>query len=215
MKLIVVSPEVFLKDESSVLNRLFEEGLEILHVRKPGSKKADVEKLLQKIDPEYHSRIVLHDHFSLTDQYNLKGVHLNRRNPVFIGRPGLSRSRSCHSFSELEQCEGWDYLFLSPIFDSISKTGYVSGFSAEELRDASNKQIIHSKIIALGGIAGSNIAGLKTYGFGGAAVLGALWNDFQKDGDLEKMIETYNELNIKMNEMTLSIITKNAGNVKP
>jgi thiamine-phosphate pyrophosphorylase len=65
---------------------------------------------------------------------------------------------------------------LSPVFDSISKAGYNSGFTYATLKEASKKGIIEGNVIALGGISTSNIASIVDMGFGGVAVLGAVWN---------------------------------------
>lgn len=45
-----------------------------------------------------------------------------------------------------------DYLFLSPIFDSISKRGYLSQFSFESLQNAAKEGLIDGKVFALGGV---------------------------------------------------------------
>lgn len=102
---------------------------------------------------------------------------MNKRNPVCPSIHTGSVSRSCHSIEELDHIEDIDYCFLSPIFDSISKKGYLSAFSKEELADASRKGIINSKVYALGGITPEHIPLLQEFGFGGVAVLGYLWED--------------------------------------
>ena len=70
----------------------------------------------------------------------------------------------------------YDYLFLSPIFDSISKNGYRSGFSDEALQEASDMGIIDEKVIALGGVTLDKIAYLKKMKFGGVAMVGGIYN---------------------------------------
>ena len=69
----------------------------------------------------------------------------------------------------------YDYLLLSPIFDSISKQGYRSGFSDEELRRASDEGIIDHKVIALGGVTPDRIGYLESLNFGGVAMMGAIY----------------------------------------
>ena len=82
-----------------------------------------------------YSRISLHDHHELAARFGVGGVHLNSRNPSVPDGFGGMVSRSCHSIAELSQYSSvCDYMFLSPIFDSISKSGYVSRFSLEEIR---------------------------------------------------------------------------------
>ena len=114
----------FIENEANYINQLFEAGLDLLHLRKPDSCIADCERLLQEINPHWYPRIVVHDHFSLCWKYHLHGIHLNRRNhQVPDGFQG-SLSRSCHSFEEVTEAQKeavFSYVFLSPIFDSISK----------------------------------------------------------------------------------------------
>jgi len=87
-----------------------------------------------------------------------------------------SISRSCHSLAEVaEWKERCSYVSLSPIFDSISKQGYKSAFSREELLQARHDGIIDDKVFALGGITFSRIEEVKALGFGGAMILGDAW----------------------------------------
>lgn len=196
MKLIVITPEAFFKGEAPILNRLFEQGMETLHLRKPSAKIEELETLLLSIDKHCHNRIVLHDHFTLMKRYALKGVHLNRRNPV---RPSFiqgSLSCSCHALGELEATASpYDYTFLSPIFDSISKQGYSQAFSEEQLWEAKLNNVIHNRVIALGGINEQNLSVARTYGFGGVAVLGALWGNQQNICDNQVILERFTRLN--------------------
>ena len=72
---------------------------------------------------------------------------------------------------------------MSPIYDSISKVNYYSTYTAEELREAQKSKVIDSKVIALGGINADNLLEIKDFGFGGAAILGDLWNRFDACSD--------------------------------
>ena len=46
MRLIAISWPSFFKEEASIINALFEQGLSVLHIRKPEASEADVEKLV-------------------------------------------------------------------------------------------------------------------------------------------------------------------------
>ena len=72
---------------------------------------------------------------------------------------------------------------MSPIYDSISKDNYHSAFTAEELRQAQKSKIVDGKVMALGGIDADNILEVKDFGFGGAALLGDVWNKFDACSD--------------------------------
>jgi thiamine monophosphate synthase len=181
MKLIVISKEKVFAGEPLWINALMGEYDFTFHLRKPGLTESETEEIILQINSNFHNRIVLHDHFTLAAKYRLKGVHLNSRNPEanFRGEYWCrcSISRSCHSLEEVaankDRC---NYVTLSPVFDSISKGGYKAGFPEEILISAADKGIIDNKVVALGGISSSNIQSVKKLGFGGVAVLGAVWN---------------------------------------
>ena len=126
MKRVVITLPHFIEDEATYINQLFESGIDLLHFRKPESSQADCEKLLKTISEKWYSRIVIHDHFELCMKYHLHGIHLNRRNHQIPANFTGSISRSCHSLYEVREALAlhYDYVFLSPIYDSISKQGY-------------------------------------------------------------------------------------------
>ncbi len=191
MLIIITAPEFF-HDEPELINLLFDNGLQRLHLRKPDSSVEQYERLLNTINPYFLSKIVLHDHLNIAAKYGVYGVHLNRRYSVapddFFG----SVSKSLHSEEELiAERNNYDYVTLSPIFDSVSKRGYHSSFSHEQLLAMRENDLIDSRVIALGGITPQNIKSLSQYGFGGAMVLGTLWNE--KD-NRKKFLEMFREL---------------------
>lgn len=193
--LIVITAEDFFDGEAQAINLLFGEGLQCLHLRKPRSLKCAIQRLLDSIDYRYHTKIVLHDCFSLTEIYTLKGVHHNTRNTVFGRQSNLSVSRSCHSIDEIKLYSNeYDYLFLSPVFNSISKQGYIQAFTEHKLCYAHADGVINQKVIALGGIAPGNIATALQYGFGGVAVLGFLWGNFATDGNRQALTVRFKQL---------------------
>lgn len=178
MEIIVITRPDFFDGETHLVNRLLGCGMQRLHLRKPGASEARLEEWLQAVDRQYYGRIVLHDCHPLATRLGLGGVHLNSRNPEApAGLPeGMTVSRSCHSFGELEQFrDSCNYLFLSPIYDSISKEGYGAAFSRIDLKKAAGRGIIDRKVFALGGVSAERVPEIRSLGFGGAAVLGALW----------------------------------------
>lgn len=195
MKLIIITTPYFFEGEGQILSALFQEGMERLHLRKPQSCIHDLGMLLESIPAEYHTKIVLHDHFELTARYDMAGVHLNSRNNVVPEGFEGSISRSCHSLKEVQDNRHLDYVFLSPIFQSISKEGYGSGFAMDELREASANGIINEKVIALGGIDIPTLPLIAPLHFGGAAILGALWGDAPSIKETNSIIKQYKKLN--------------------
>lgn len=193
MQFAVVTLPALFDGEAEVLSRLFAAGLPLLHLRKPGSAAEDVARLLSAIPAEYHPRITLHDCHHLASTSGVGGLHVNSRNPSvppwFAGR----RSRSCHSLPEVAGCKGaFDYVFLSPIYDSVSKEGYLSRFTPATLAEAASGDIIDGKVYALGGVDAGRIPQLASLGFGGAAVLGGFWARY-RDGGLPLLLDYLGE----------------------
>ena len=197
MKLIVGTAPTFFVEEDKIITTLFEEGLDILHLRKPETPAMYSERLLTLIPEKYHKRIITHEHFYLQEEFKLMGIHLNARNPKEPHDYSGHISCTCHSLEEVRNKKHfYDYLFLSPIYDCITKTGVTSGFTAEELRQAGKSKIIDNKVMALGGITSDNILEAKDYGFGGAVVMGDLWNKFnaRTDRDYLEIIRHFKKL---------------------
>lgn len=197
MKLIVVTAPTFFVEEDQIITALFEEGLDILHLRKPETPAMYSERLLTLIPSIYHKRIVTHEHFYLQEEFQLMGIHLNARNPNEPHDYSGNVSCTCHSLNELQSKKHfYDYVFLSPVYDCITKQGFSAGFTAEELRKAGKERLIDSKVMALGGITPDNILEIKDYGFGGAVVMGDIWNKFNActDHDYLEVIRHFKRL---------------------
>jgi thiamine-phosphate pyrophosphorylase len=183
MDLVIISREDFFKDETALVNELFERGLMRFHLRKPHASAIEIKSFLNKIAPQYKSAIALHSHHYLSDELGIFRLHLptKYRNYLsdvdienFIER-GYKLSTSCHTIEEINDLKNaYDYSFLSPVFDSISKAGY-RGFSTPDFKLSSGNY--NAKIYALGGINPENIARIKDMNFDGAAVLGTIWKD--------------------------------------
>jgi len=186
MKIIAITPPHVIENEVVVIRRLFEKGVDIVHLRKHQSEfdKVDVivylHEILSALTFEEHSRMVIHDYPQLYYDYSLKGIHINKNVTRLPEDYSGFKTRSCHSFEEIRKYKNeYDYLFLSPIFDSISKPDYKSPFTHEVLQKASLEGIIDKKVIALGGVTFDKIPYLKSLNFGGVAMLGGIY-DFVK-----------------------------------
>lgn len=176
MKWIIITSPEFLSGEATFISKLFSQGLDLLHLRKPEASLEAYKRLLLQIPKHWYSRIVLHEHFALAEKFGLHGIHLNRRCSQVPDSFRGSISCSCHTLEEVKkQKASKDYVFLSPIFDSISKVGYHAAFSPTLLKQAAIENVIDEKVIALGGITANNISLVKEWHFGGVALLGDIW----------------------------------------
>lgn len=184
-RLVLLTAPTALPDEPRLLTELLMRGLPRLHLRKPGWSAAQMEALIQALPPQFHGRLVLHAYPHLVRHYRLGGLHLTAgqraaatRRPRLL--PGQTLSTSFHSLAEVAgHRRRYDYVFLSPIFDSISKEGYASNFDLAVvqvfLQKLAARPGYRPRVLALGGIAGQNLALTRQAGFAGAAVLGAVW----------------------------------------
>jgi thiamine-phosphate pyrophosphorylase len=180
---LITSPEDF-ADEHTLIESLFGLGLFRLHVRKPHHASGALERWLLALNAEVRSCVVLHGHPEMAREFNLCGYHMNVKwfteNPARFADSGLSCSASAHSMAEVDSLpEEISYVFLSPVFDSISKVDYHSAFDLGKVatwlasrRESGRKM----PVFALGGVDADTISLVKGAGFDGAAVLGGVWN---------------------------------------
>lgn len=197
MKLIIMTKSTFFVEEDKILTTLFEEGMENLHLYKPGSEPIYSERLLSLLPDEYYKRITVHDHFYLRDEYKLRGIHLNNANaPLPNGYRG-DVSRTCHSIDELYQAKRQSrYVFLKTIFDSQSNPEDKQTFTLEQLKEGARRGLIDKKVYAMGGINLDNIRLCRDLGFGGVVICGDLWNRFNihHEADYKDLIAHFQKL---------------------
>jgi thiamine-phosphate pyrophosphorylase len=197
MKLIVISHPEALINETQHVQRLFNAGLETFHLRKPGSSQEEFEKTLRQIPPMYYRRTVIHNHYRLMVKYNLKGIHLTEAfikntEPAELNevvstahKRKLTVSGSYHSVEALENLAlKLDYVFLGPVYNSISKKEYLSKIDLHSASAFLQKPRTF-EVIAIGGIDALNIRQLRNAGFDGAALLGSVWTDNDPSGKLK------------------------------
>jgi thiamine-phosphate pyrophosphorylase len=211
MKIFVISNPVNIPKEHELINVLFEEGLEYFHLRKPEFSEIEMVEFLKKIKPKFLKRISVHSHYKLIEKYNLRGIHFTNKYLEAISeeepkdlfkmavKKNLQVSSSVHDLKE-EIYLKYNYVFLSPVFDSISKKGYKSHFDAEALKAFVNKIKSGRKypeLIALGGIEENKIEKVANMGFDGLALMGAIWESFRETQDIDKALNIYNSLKLK------------------
>jgi thiamine-phosphate pyrophosphorylase len=188
VKLIVISAPDPQNHEIEMVTQMFEHGLQNFHLRKPKYSTLKLSDYLQSIPEQYRDRVIVHSHHELAVKYNLKGVHITRSHKrrlirtwlklrlLKYQRPNLQFSTSIHRLSGLYRSSfgsKTEYVFLSPVFGSISKRGHEAGFDESQLRAAMVKTKHH--VIALGGLDLEKMERIHFLGFEGMAFLGAIW----------------------------------------
>lgn len=197
MKLLLLSSPNFFVEEDKILATLFEEGLDILHLRKPNSEPVYCERLLTLLPEKYHQRIITNDHFYLKDEFDLMGIHISERNPNKPqGYKGIT-TRTCYSLEELTEAKKQNqYVILRNIYDSPSHSNNKSLYTHEQLREASRKGLIDKRVMAQTGITLENIHEVRELGFGGAVVCSDIWNRFNIHSgmDFKDVIKHFHKL---------------------
>lgn len=197
MKLAVMTLPTFFVEEDKILTSLFEEGLDNLHLCKPGASPMYSERLLTLLSEDYYKRITVHDNFYLKEEYKLKGVHIeDETTPPPAGYKGHV-SRTCTNLDMLKQAKrNADYVFLKYIADSQSDADRKASFTPQQLEDAARRGLIDKHVYALGGMNLDNIRLARELGFGGVVICGDLWNRFniQQELDYQALIDHFSKL---------------------
>ena len=197
MKLAIMTKSTFFVEEDKILSSLFDEGLDDLHLFKPGSSPMYSERLLTLLPEDYYRKITVHDHFYLKQEYDLAGIHLD--NPTDNLPDGYKGkfSRTCIDLSQLKEMKKKSqYVFLKNIFDCIEFKEEKSSFSLQQLELAAGNGLIDKKVYALGGMSLENIKIAKALGFGGVVICGDLWNrfDIHNEKDYKELIAHFEKL---------------------
>lgn len=193
MRLVVISPERERAEETAVVCALFALGLKRYHVRKPHWALARLEAYLGDFSASLRERLVLHQHHELAESFGIGGLHWRDLNVTsasaarsddmeVAGVPASSffTSRSCHALGDLQASLGrYDSVFFGPMLPSVSKPGYAP---VEDLSLPLHEMLLNrsaeqrrTSVIALGGVTAAHVDRMRTLGFDGVAVLGAVW----------------------------------------
>lgn len=202
MDLIIVTPEITHPEEIDLIHKFFEAGLTKLHLRKPFFSHTDYRNFLNLIDKNFLSRISIHNHFSLLNEFPSLSAHITsyiRKEGKFIESISLLKSStistSFHGWNEIEENQyPFDYVFISPVFNSISKKRYKAAIDLSVIRQVKRKISLQgdkvASIIGLGGVNARNLGILHQSGFDGAALLGAIWESENPFTSYTKIKET-------------------------
>ena len=194
MKLAIMTKSTFFVEEDKILSTMFEAGLDNLHLYKPGSSPIYSERLLSLLPDNYYSKITVHGHFYLKDEYNLAGIHIDdpaQRPPVgYKGNIGCT----CADLGTLKEMKRqYSYVFLDNTFKPVHGQ---RSFNLNELEEASRRGLIDKKVFAFGGVSIDNIMLAKDLGFGGAVIDSDLWNcfDIHNQSDFKGLLSHFEKL---------------------
>lgn len=180
--MILFTPPLIIPNEHHRIHHFFKNGLKTLHVRKPDFSKEEFIEYIEQIDKKFHPNLMIHQYPELVKQFDLKGISFTEKTKGRYDEfKNLAKvkSWSVHGIGELKEVpEGVDYVFLSPVFPSISKQGYERRWKLEEFADyLKNRKEKRFDLIALGGISSENFKTALDLGFDDVAMLGSVWEN--------------------------------------
>lgn len=179
MKLVIITQPQFFIEEDKIITTLFEEGLETLHLYKPGSEPLYFERLLTLIPEDYHRRIVIHEHYYMQKEFDLGGIHIDDPLAEAPSGYGSKTSRSAGDIGLLPVVKrSARYVLLHNVFDSIHRPEMKASFTPVEIHEASRRGLIDKRVYAMGGMTAESIRWAADEGFGGVVVCGDLWSKF-------------------------------------
>lgn len=179
----VITNPIALANEINTIHSLFENGLELLHIRKPDLSAAEMKKFLSEIHPQWGRKLVLHSQHQLASEFGMHQIHftqITRENTAHeklqeYNELGFRISTSVHTMESFNNLtEHFTYSFLSPVYPSISKTNYKS--NTDLLKSIKSRTNFSTKLVALGGISPKTIRKTIALGFDDVALLGTIWN---------------------------------------
>lgn len=199
MKLIVISDPEVMADEAAVLTRMLTYGAYRIHIRKPSWSETDMWTLLSHIPRQFYDRLSVHSHYEAAIAAGVGGIHFThtvtaseREGLQKIARDrGLVVSAAIHALTELDMIGEFSYVFLSPVFDSISKD-IPGAFSMQDL--ATVIPASRTPVYALGGVRPDRVLHVRDSGFAGVGTLGYVWKSdvpVQQFLTLQKYVEGY------------------------
>ncbi len=178
--MIVISNPTAIANEINVIHSLFEEGLQLFHIRKPEYSLREMISFIAQINPEFRPQLALHSYHELIEKFEINKIHFTERKRKIITlekykNREIHLSTSTHLITDFNSLASeFEYAFLSPVYPSISKGNYLP--KTDLLKAIKNRTNTATKLIALGGINAENIEKSLANGFDNVALLGSIWN---------------------------------------
>jgi thiamine-phosphate pyrophosphorylase len=205
MKLIVITPSINIENEHSVLGKMLDMGLPSLHVRKPKLSTENLKKYLNGFTKSQRKKIVIHTHYQLLWHFNLKGIHVSKKQrkrkirfffakiKLHLRRGRFVMGTSSKSLASLgDSYKGFDYIMLSPAF--TSPHGHRPSFNRGSLKRM--LPLYPDKVIARGGATIDSIAQAKEIGFSGIVFQRSIWGKPDPLIAFQEILDRFKELGL-------------------
>lgn len=141
--------------------------------------------------------LIINDRVNVAKAIDAEGVHVGQSDMAYAeARKILGRGKiiglSCENMQQVKDANSMDvdYIAVSPVFATPTKTDTAIPFGLEGLREA--RKISRHKIVAIGGINASNIRAIRDAGADSAALVSAIAdsaNPMEASSALKLLIE--------------------------
>ena len=172
------------RSEIYIVIKLFENGLETLHLKKTKFSRRHYKDYINQIPKKYHKNIIVHNYYSLIFIYNLKGFSFSKKNKPSLISKSLTKfikskliyTTTCNSISKLKNLSlnKYNYILTGPLYKSKNDIKIInSKFSEDNI-----KEIIFSfpkKIVFFGGITIENLNLLNNNHLHGIVIQSSIW----------------------------------------
>jgi thiamine-phosphate pyrophosphorylase len=165
-----------------IARKVAEGGADVIQLRdkaRTGKDLLSIAVQIRQISRSSGAMFVINDRLDLALACDADGVHLGQEDlPVTFARkvspPGFIIGTSVRTVQEamIAETEGADYLALSPIFDTATKSDAGPGKGLDRLKEI--KSAVSIPVIAVGGIGRGNVRQVMDAGADGVAVISAI-----------------------------------------
>lgn len=178
----------------------------IFHLRKKDFSDLQMLNYLKAIPEELHAKIIMHSHFHFANSFDFHGFHFHKQydlsnleNDLDAATVNLIKQKtlgfSVHNLNDILALEEiFNYVLVSPVFDSISNRGYNAKIKIKTFQKFLEQQENRVPVIAMGGIKTENIPLAFTAGFDGIALLGHIWNHMLETNNPNKTMAIFEDV---------------------
>jgi len=168
-------------NECELINSFFENGLDVLHINKPDKNYMQLMAYISAIDEVYHSKIVVHQHHDLAEDFVLNGIYVQPESRLNLGEDfGLYVSNFTNqsydvstSFNSTDEALLYKETPLKYSFIAMSeiKRATAQGFKVKEVVN------LPMSFIATEGISVIGIGLIQKMGFDGINLCNEIWKN--------------------------------------
>lgn len=194
----------FLPNQYETIEEAVKGGVTVVQLREKNlSTKQFVEEAIKikNILQKYNVPLVINDRLDVCLACDADGIHIGQDDmPYEIARKLLPKGKiiglSVETFEQADEANSLDvdYIAISPVFSTPTKTDTKQPFGIEGIRKV--RQISKHKIVSIGGINLSNAEEIIKAGSDGIAVVSAIVSNYEpQNAAKELLLKVKNSLN--------------------